>query len=130
MRKIDFSIQTILLTAAVLSGIAAMVAEAGYAIFGAMAMFLIGVWQLLSAAATSTNRAHGNQYRTNSIRLYWILVAVYFVVLAVFWFSRMEQVATIWFFTAWGIAIYYYVFTIRLAFMHTGEKKTFMDIGN
>lgn len=127
MRKFDFAIQTLLFAFALLSGIYALLYEKGMFIFILLVQFFMGIWQLLSAMATVANTTHGNPRRTKHIRMYWLMVAVYFGVLGLL-FLITGHAAIFWLHSAWLIAIYYYVLTIRLTFPQ--QRKTFMDAVN
>ena len=128
MRKFDFAIQTFLIGGAALLLLAGLIQDRGYFIFIWILQFLTGVWQLLSATATSSNTIHGNPERTKMIRIYWGWVAGYFIILALLYvFSIYQMITLVWFFSAWLIAGYYYIFTIRLAFMNP-VRKTFLDV--
>ena len=97
-------------------------------VFIAFLQFFMGAWQLISALVTTANSRHGDAVRTTTIRIYWAAVAGYFLVLAALGMT-IEDLAIIWFFCAWLIAIYYYVLTIRLVFV-IPERKTFLDVAN
>lgn len=130
MRKLDFALQTILLGITVLVVVAALLIDKGQIFWAGMLQFLIGCEQLLSGLITVVKTKHNNSYRTRGIRIYWLLVLIYFSVLAVLYGSGSDEIAFAWFFSAWGIAVYYYVFTIKLAFGKTVERTTFLDIAN
>jgi hypothetical protein len=130
MRKFDFVLQTVLLVLAAAFLGAGLLVDKGFFIWIGILQFFIGCQQLLSAFATVANNRHGNAWRTRAIRIYWICVAAYFVLLAVLYVARMQDLAITWFFCAWAIAVYYYVFTIRLAFGTPPARKTFLDIVN
>ena len=130
MRKLDFIIQTILFGLTLAVAAACVVINKEFMLFGGVTMFLIGAWQLLSGAATVLNTNHTIPFRKNGIRAYWLAVLIYFVVLAALAFVKQEAFLLIWFFVAWIIAIYYYVFTIKLTFWKPDERKTFMDVVN
>jgi fatty acid desaturase len=107
-----------------------VVADRGFFILLWLVQFLIGCWQLLSAVLTTLDIGHGNRERTRMIRIYWMAVAIYFVVLAAVFFMLPEIVGITWFFTAWLIAVYYYVFTIKLIFGKSQVRETFLDVAN
>lgn len=130
MRKLDFAIQTVLLGLAVAFLVSGVIFDKGFFILIGMAQFFLGCQQLLSAIVTTFNSKGQDAYRRKNTRLYWILVAVYFTVLAVLYFTCSELIGLIWFCSAWGIAIYYYVFTIQLAFGRNEERRSFLDIAN
>jgi hypothetical protein len=130
MRKFDFALQTLLFGSSIIVLISAFMIEKGYLIWLAVLQFLLGAWQLLSASATVANRKHGNTFRTKNIRIYWLSVMIYFAILGALYVFSSRDAAFIWFPFAWGIAIYYYVITIKLAFGKTQERKTFLDIAN
>ena len=130
MKKFDFAIQTLLLTAAISSFIADLLVDKGFFVLTLFVQFLMGCWQLISAFAEAANNNHGNIQRTNEIRIFWIAVIIYFVVLTLLFFVRAEILMISWFFSAWLIAIYYYVFTIKLVFGKYKERKTYLDIAN
>jgi hypothetical protein len=129
MRKFDFGAQTLLLGFALLSLLLGLTARKEYFAFFLCAQFITGAWQLLSAFITAMKKDHGNGYRTKSIRIYWMLVVFYFGILALLFVFGVNTIAMVWFFSAWLIAIYYYVFTIRLLFVKTA-RKTFLDVAN
>jgi len=133
MRKFDFAIQTTLMSAALALGVTALLYGSEYLVFLLVVQFLMGVWQLLSAFATTANRNHGNEIRTKIIRIYWMLVVAYFAVLILLYSTADKDAAwqstAIWLHMAWLIAIYYYAFTIRLAF-GVPRRKTFFDVVN
>jgi hypothetical protein len=130
MRKFDFALQTVLLGLAAAFLVAGTFIDKGFFIWIGILQFFIGCQQLLSALATAANRTHGNAWRTRAIRAYWISVPAYFIVLGALYFAGLQELAIGWFFSAWAIAVYYYVFTIRLAFGKAPERKTFLDIAN
>lgn len=130
MRKLDFILQTILLGTTLLFLGAALLIDKGFLLWIGILQFLIGCEQLLSGLITIANSKHSNAMRTRGIRTYWILVLSYFALLAAFYLCGATDLAFAWFFTAWGIAIYYYVFTIKLAFKEAAERKTFFDVVN
>lgn len=127
MRILDFTGQTLMLAAALLC---LTFGKEGL-VFIAFVQFFMGSWQVLSAIITSFRRNHGDAQRTLMIRIYWIAVLFYFLGLALLGFVIDEQKELFygWFLSAWMIAIYYYVITIRIAFLHR-ERKTFLDIAN
>jgi hypothetical protein len=124
MRILDFIIQTLLLFAALFA--LAFGKEGVIAI--TFIQFFVGSWQLLSAIITVSLKDHGNPYRRKTIRLYWLLVLIYFVVLALVAITQIEFLIGIWFFSAWILAIYYYIFTIRLTFINDKEKTSMWQI--
>ena len=130
MRKLDFAIQTLLLLSALLFLITGLLIDKGLFIMIWLVQFFIGCWQIISAFATSVNSNHGNPIRTKMIRIYWAAVLVYFVILAALLFALPEIIGITWFFTAWLIAIYYYVFTVKLTFGKFEERKTYLDVAN
>ena len=127
MRKFDFAIQTTLFASALLFAFCGIIYEKGIFMFIMLVQFFMGIWQLLSAMATVANSTHGNPWRTKRIRMYWLMVAVYFGVLGLLCLVTREA-GIFWFYSAWLIAIYYYVLTIRLTFPQ--QRKTFMDVVN
>ena|SRR6218665_1559040 len=127
MRKFDFAIQTLLFAFALFFGVYGLLYEKGMLMFILLIQFFMGIWQLLSAMATVANTTHGNPARTTQIRLYWLLVAVYFAILGLLYLLSTGA-AFMWFYSAWLIAVYYYVLTIRLTFPQ--QRKTFMDVVN
>lgn len=128
MRKLDFIVQTMLLGLAALAILSGIVIDKGFFVWVMFVQFFTGIWQLLSALLTVADNSHGSAYRTKTIRSYWLMVAIYFVVLALLSLLTTNLFAMIWFSLAWLIAVYYYVFTINLAFKRITERKTFMDI--
>ncbi|MGZ4035355.1 MAG: hypothetical protein ACXVP4_10865 [Bacteroidia bacterium] len=130
MKKFDFAIQTLLLTVAVVSAIGVLLVDEGFLVLTLFVQFLTGCWQLISAFAAAANNNHGNIHRTKAIRIFWIAVIIYFVVLALLFYVGIEILMISWFFSAWLIAIYYYVFTIKLVFGKYKERKTYLDIAN
>jgi hypothetical protein len=130
MKKIDFIIQTLLLFFALMFLVFALIIDNGFFIMILITQFFVGCWQLISAFLTSLDRRHGNPERTKAIRIFWIGVLIYFVVLGILFNGLQEMIWVVWFFTAWLIAIYYYVFTIKLTFGKFAERRTFLDIAN
>lgn len=74
--------------------------------------FFVGVVELLIAVILTIIAVTGKK-PTRGLAIYWVLVFIYFLVLAVLTFLTRENVdvpeeLTIgWFFSAWGIAIYF-----------------------
>src|SRR4051812_1364896 len=112
MRIVDFIGQTIMF----LAGLFCLALGQEALVFLAFLQFFVGSWQIISAIATTVNSGHGDPQRTRMIRGYWIAVAAYFMVLAAL-ALLMKNLAIIWFFFAWLIAIYYYILTIRITFL-------------
>ncbi|TND10656.1 MAG: hypothetical protein FD123_298 [Bacteroidetes bacterium] len=115
---IDASLQTIFLLAALVGVFTPFLIL--------YAMFFIGLLQLTTALVTTILwRKEANRTAVN-IRTYWIMVIVYFAGLAVLYAAHSagfidEIITGIWFFSAWIIAIYYYLLTLRMAF---AKEKT------
>jgi hypothetical protein len=130
MRKFDFGIQTLLLSAAILLAVSALLIDKGVFILIWVVQFFMGCWQLISAIITSVDNNHGNDARTKTVRFYWLVVLIYFVAFIPLYILGVELIACIWFFSAWIIAIYYYIFTIKFAFGKYQERKTYLDIAN
>lgn len=74
--------------------------------------FFVGVVELLIAVILTIIAVTGKK-PTRGLAIYWVLVFIYFLVLAVLVFLSRENVdvpeelAIGWFFSAWGIAIYF-----------------------
>ena len=124
MRIFDFIGQTFMFLLALLC---LLMGEEGFVFIGLL-QFFVGVWQIISAIATTAQTKHGDPIRTLLIRIYWVAVAVYFFVLAALGVA-IKDAAIIWFFSAWLIAIFYYIIVIRIAFV-SKPKKSFLDIAN
>lgn len=125
MRIFDFTIQSILMLGAVGS---AVMGKEGL-VFIALVQFAMGCWQLISAIVNTIHR--DTEFKKKMIMVYWIAVAGYFVGLAFFGMLFKDDLTIgVWFFSAWIIAIFYYVFTIRLAFYKEESKRSFLDVAN
>ncbi|MFL5764869.1 MAG: hypothetical protein ACJ77K_13070 [Bacteroidia bacterium] len=124
MRIVDFIGQTFMF----LLGLCCLLMGKEGLVFIAFLQFFMGAWQIISAIVTSVNRKHGDPSRALLMRIYWIAVGVYFIILAGLGIA-VGDIAIVWFFTAWLIAIYYFIITIRIAF--TPQKpKQFPDAFN
>jgi hypothetical protein len=124
MRIFDLIIQTLLF---LLSMLALAFGKEGY-VWILIFQFFMGCWQLLSALICSVRP------KTETIKkrmiIYWSLVLGYFIVLGLLAASGMNEMSIIWFFSAWGIAVYYYVFTFQLVINKENSKKSFLDVVN
>ena len=128
MRTFDFIIQTMLLSAAVF----VLFAGREAIIWIGIIQFFVGCWQVISGIANAIAHGSLNDYGKRNIKIYWLLVLFYFLGLGLTYITKLSYVWGTWFFLAWGLAIYYYVFTIKLAFPSNkgGDKKSFLDIAN
>ena len=120
MRTFDFIIQTMLLSAALF--VLSLGKEA--IIWIGILQFFIGCWQVISGIATAFSFSQLNDYGKKNIKLYWILVLVYFLGLGILYLTKNSYIWGTWFFLAWGIAIYYYVFTIKLVFQNEKNSQS------
>jgi hypothetical protein len=124
MRIFDFIIQSLLLLAALVS---VSLGKEGL-VWLAFMQFFMGIWQLISAIANSFYRT--TAFRKKMMLIYWLSVLGYFLVMGGIALFDQEAILATWFFMAWGIAIFYYIYTIRLAFIKEDEKHSFLDIVN
>ncbi|MDQ3049156.1 MAG: hypothetical protein M3R27_16545 [Bacteroidota bacterium] len=125
MRKVDFIGQTVLFAAAIISLL----------VFGnegplvvALVQFFVGGWQIISAIITSAT-INGDKILSRIMLFYWGFVVLYAIGFLGMLFTVERQIFIFWFFSAWFIAIYYYVFTCKWAFTPM-VKKSFLDIAN
>ncbi len=126
MRKVDFAVQTLLFAAAICS-LAAFGKEGPIVV--ALAQFFMGVWQLISAGIT-TAKINGDTDRRTIMLIYWASVILYASGFLGLYFIDKEEFFIGWFFGAWLIAIYYYIYTCKLAFGIEPKKKSFLEIVN
>jgi hypothetical protein len=129
MRKLDLIIQSLLLLPALAFVPAIVMIDKGFLVWILILQFFLGIVQVLSALITTMNTENASAFRKRAIRIYWLLVLVYCIIISVLLLAKMETVAMIWFFSAWGIAIYYYVFTWRMV-TGTTQRKRFLDVLN
>jgi hypothetical protein len=122
MRIFDFIGQTFLF----LIGLFCLALGHEALVFIGFLQFFVGIWQLISAIATTANLRHGDPQRSLLIRVYWIAVGIYFVILAALG-MLVKELALVWFFSAWLIAIYYYILIIRITFL-SPKRTGFMDV--
>jgi hypothetical protein len=125
MKIVDVIIQSILMLAA-LASLPMMGREA--LVWIAFIQFFLGAWQLLSAIIHSFHR--DTQQKKTMLGIYWIAVAAYFVVLGLIALFDRDLLLAVWFFCAWIIAVYYYVFCFRLVLYRGNEKRSFLDVAN
>ncbi|HEY0029521.1 MAG TPA: hypothetical protein VGC65_02090 [Bacteroidia bacterium] len=126
MRLLDFTGQTLMLAAALFS----LAFGKEGVILIAFVQFFMGVWQLLSAIIYSVREKRKGSQRVFLIRIFWLSVLVYFLGLTLLGlFMKENGIIYFWFFSAWIIAVYYYVITIHVTFKDP-ERKTFLDIAN
>src|ERR1044071_285420 len=103
MRQFDFIIQAIMLSAALLS-----LSTGKEAVIWIMFIqFFMGCWQVLSAIVSSIVKK--SEQRKRQMLIYWLLVLGYFLVLGFLYVMDQKDFAFGWFFSAWGIAVYYMV---------------------
>lgn len=126
MRIFDFIVQTILIAVALLS----LCTGHDILIWVAIVQFLIGSWQLLSAIITSIKYRSDSGFRKNTIKLYWLLVVIYFAGLGILYVMEEKEIIYVWFYAAWLIALYYYAATIKMLSDNNKDKKTFLDVVN
>lgn len=83
----------------------------GLVIIIMLLQFFVGIAELVTALII-TGIALAQKKPMRGLRIYWLLVLIYFIGLAVFGFLASafrefpEEIAFAWFFLAWGIAIY------------------------
>jgi hypothetical protein len=127
MRKFDLVIQSILMMAA----IGACLSEA-VLILLSLIQLLMGIWQLISATASSFRMKNYSTRIHKLILLYWAAVIMYGLVGVLTYASvasEQEPLLT-WFFSAWIIAIYYFVITIMRLREKEKIRQTFLDLMN
>jgi hypothetical protein len=124
MRIFDFIVQSIFLAAALFS----IALGKEWFIWLALVQFFIGIWQLISAIVNSFHRT--TAFRKQMMLIYWCAVLFYVVGLGLISIFNTEMILGAWFFSAWFIAIFYYIYTLRLAFVKEDEKRTFLDVAN
>jgi hypothetical protein len=124
MRIFDFIIQSLLLISALFS---ISMGKDGL-IWLAFMQFFMGIWQLISAIVNSFHRT--TAFRKKMMLIYWLSVLGYFVIMGGIAIFDQEVILATWFFLAWAIAIFYYIYTVRLAFIKEDEKHSFLDIAN
>lgn len=128
MRVFDFSIQTLLFVAVLLSTLTGK----EFPVWLALIQFFVGLWQLISALINTAQRSQLPREFRHRLNLYWLGVLVYFVVLALLYVtlgSISEWIPGIWFLSAWILAVYYYVWSYQMAHPKK-ETHSFLDIAN
>lgn len=110
--------------------------------------FIVGVVQLVGAFIRTIIRLNKGQ-RLGNLKIYWIMVAVYFFVFLILYFiylylsnknddtdwnaymRNLEEIALlikaayVWFYTAWGIAIWY---NIKVVFNKNTQTQSQSDV--
>lgn len=93
-------------------------------IWTALVQFFVGLYQLINALIV-TIRKMAKKQMNDYLKVYWLAVLSYFVIggLLAFLFeevahgsishNKSERVYAYWFVSAWFIAIYYFVITIK-----------------
>ncbi|TND10655.1 MAG: hypothetical protein FD123_297 [Bacteroidetes bacterium] len=105
IRIVDLCLQGLILVIAM--GCAAVIGKNDdKLIYVALLQIPMGILQLISAIVTS---AASWKIAKEFMLVYWIWVGVYFFGLGLFAILDMEDVNVAWFFSAWCIAIYYFV---------------------
>lgn len=84
-----------------------------FMIFGLILQFIVGAVQLLIALIQTLSR-FSNERPLGNLKIYWLLVAIYSVVLFLLYLLMLsnrsfEELCLTWFLSAWGIAVYYIV---------------------
>lgn len=129
MKKIDFIIQLIMFVFAACFVLAGIV-HLSFFILLAYLQFFVGSWQLISAVVTTATANRLEKQHQHALRKYWILVVIYFVgFVALIGINKIHNIVfVLWFFSAWAIAVYYFLITKKLAQQH--KHKTFLEILN
>lgn len=104
LRIIDLVLQGIILLIALIGAVAGE--SEGRLIWVALAQFPMGIFQLISAIVTSVK---GWRRSKDFMAVYWIWVGIYFLGLGFFAVIDKEDVTLAWFFSAWAIALYYFI---------------------
>jgi hypothetical protein len=128
MRILDICVQSLLIG---LAAVSLLSVDGGF-ILVAFVQFFIGVWQLLSAIISTSKMKQYPELIRKRLKIYWLLVAVYFLVaLVLYVLAPMDKSLGFfaWFFSAWGIAIYYFILTIAML-RKKGEKNSYLDVMN
>lgn len=93
-------------------------------IWTALVQFFVGLYQLINAIVVTIRRIAKKQMN-DYLKIYWLAVLSYFVIggLLAFLFeevahgsipnNKTERIYAYWFVSAWFIAIYYFVITIK-----------------
>jgi hypothetical protein len=124
MRIFDVILQGILL----LVGIISATQGTNGLIFLLLAQAAIGALQVLSAIVNTIFIRRLSPSNQRLIIVYWAAVVVYFVAGTLVYQIKTTEVMFTWLFTAWLIAIYYFIVCIRS--LRQERRKTFLDIMN
>lgn len=104
-------------------------------IWTALVQFFVGLYQLINAIIV-TIRKMAKKQMNDYLKIYWLAVLSYFVIggLLVFLFEEVaqgsishqksERIYSYWFVSAWFIAIYYFVITIKDWLDHKAQQST------
>lgn len=104
-------------------------------IWTALVQFFVGLYQLINAIIV-TIRKMAKKQMNDYLKVYWLAVLSYFVIggLLAFLFeevthgsiphNKSERVYAYWFVSAWFIAIYYFVITIKDWLGHKAQQTT------
>ncbi len=121
MRKADFALQTLLL--GIIPG--SMIVYGFEGLFIALyVQFFIGCYQLISGVVKVGTIKYHKPLVQKHIKIYWVLVLVYFLMLGLLGAVGNDEVVSIWLFgPPWLLAIYFYVLTILETFGPVKQKK-------
>lgn len=116
MRKVDLRYQVLFFGLAAMCLLGGILLHEGF--FGLIPVFqfCIGLQQLASAFITSDRKKYYSSFHTKGTRIFWAAVLVYFLVLTIFIAFCEIRIIVTWFYTAWFIAVYYYIFTLKLVY--------------
>ena len=104
-------------------------------IWTALVQFFVGLYQLINAIIVSIRKLAKKQMN-DYMKIYWLAVLSYFVIggLLAFLFEEVangsipndkaERIYAYWFISAWAIAIYYYVITVKDWLEHKQQNVT------
>jgi len=93
-------------------------------IWTALVQFFVGLYQLINAIIV-TIRKLAKKQMNDYLKIYWLAVLSYFVIGGLLAFlieevahgsipnNKAERIYAYWFVSAWGIAIFYFVITIK-----------------
>jgi len=103
-------------------------------IWTALVQFFVGLYQLINAIIV-TIRKLAKKQMNDYLKIYWLAVLSYFVIggLLAFLFeevahgsipnNKAERIYAYWFVSAWGIAIFYFVITVK-EWLEYKQQKT------